>query len=108
MAYASFQEVLFYRPLHEVTIDRRFGDFLVVLDRLVVVFLERCQISDLEEELVCQSILKLVSITFFVPGDLVLQFKTRTPYASALSLSNHPAAVSYASIALFMSPISNS
>ena len=67
MTYASFQEVLLHRPLHQIAVDRRLGDFLIVFDGLVVVLLECCQVSDLEEELICQPVSKLVSMKFFTP-----------------------------------------
>lgn len=53
---ACFEKILFDRPLHQVVVYRRLGHLLVLLNRLVVVALKRCEICHLEEELVGQGL----------------------------------------------------
>lgn len=55
MTYASLEEVVLYRPFHQIAVDCRLCDLLVVLNRFVVVSLEGCEIRDFEEELIRQS-----------------------------------------------------
>lgn len=52
MADSCLQEVVFHRPLHQVVVDGRLAHLLVLLDRLVVVTFDGCQIGNLEVVLI--------------------------------------------------------
>lgn len=54
MANASFEEIVLDRPLQQIVIHGRLADFLVLLDRLVIVAFEGGQVGDLEEVFVCK------------------------------------------------------
>ena len=56
MAHARLEEVIFYRPLHEIIADGRLGDFLVVFDGFVVVGLHRGQVRDFEVKFVREAV----------------------------------------------------
>lgn len=102
MANASFEEIVLDRPLQQIVIHGRLADFLVLLDRLVIVAFEGGQVGDLEEVFVCK------------PGFWRLRrgrkkkSVKRITYDVALSLSYHSAVFSYASSAFFAFPISTS
>lgn len=56
MADTGLQEVVFDGPLHQVVVNRRPANSLVMLDGLVVVAFEGCQIGHLQEMLVCKTV----------------------------------------------------
>jgi hypothetical protein len=100
MAQAGFEEVFFHGPLHEVVADGGFGDALVVGDGFVVVAFEGGDVGEFEVEFVGEAVNGIALASCCSHGAV------QSTYASALSFSNQPAAVSYASIARFKSPIS--
>lgn len=55
MADACLEEVLLYRPLHEVVVDGGLGDTFVVGDGFEVVALQSSNIGKLQVKLVGQS-----------------------------------------------------
>jgi hypothetical protein len=52
MAYAGLQEVILHGPFHQVAVDGRLGDLLVVLNPFIVVALEGGEVGDFEVELI--------------------------------------------------------
>ena len=119
MTHAGFEEIVLDGPLHQVVADGRLGDFLVVLDGFVVVALHGSEVGDFKVEFVRQSAQRARCQRGHKRRELILSAPHRSPYpfctvmgvpgrvreretyASALSFSNHPAAVSYASTARF-------
>lgn len=93
VADASLEEIVLDRPLHQVVVDGRLADTLVLLNRLVVVALDGGQIGDLEEVLVCETTRHPRS-RWSVSSCLDHVHERGHSYASALSLSNHSAAFS--------------
>jgi hypothetical protein len=56
VAHSGLEKILLYRPFHQIVVNTRFGDTLVVRNRLIIIGLQCRQICYFQVELVGQSV----------------------------------------------------